>query len=132
MVRLLYPSIRNPKSVQTQSRVLQRKRIGDDISARIVGLGPLPVKAGTFMVLLRSTSRGTAAWSSLSQGTRFAVYITATEAVLGLPVVDFQSASHQMRDQMPVSPQANSEDSKSAIGNLPAVPANDLQGNCSA
>ena len=48
MVRLLYPSIRNPKSVQTQSRALQRKRIGD-ISARIVGLGPLPVKAGTSM-----------------------------------------------------------------------------------
>jgi hypothetical protein len=106
----------------TQSNVLQMKPIGANISARIVGLDPLPVKAGTFMAVLRSTSRGTGAPRSLSEGTGYPLYITATEAVLGLPVVDFQSASHQMRDQMPVSPQANSEDSKSAIGNLPAAP----------
>ena len=55
MVRLLYPSIRNPKSVLFNPACM--KPAGASVSARIVGLDLLPVKPKRPEVFLRFTSR---------------------------------------------------------------------------
>src|SRR5262245_59728790 len=52
----------------------------------------------------------------LSRGPGYVLAIAPTEAVLGLPIADFQSRNPE-RDHMPVSPTARSEGSKSAIDN---------------
>ena len=85
-----------------QSGLLRMKPAGASVSARIVGLESLPVKSGT---------------------ARDVPPLRIDESVLGIANCGLQSMSHQMRDQMPVSPPADSEDSKSAIGNLPAATA---------
>ena len=58
----------------------------------------------------------------VSRSSGHLVFISTDEVVLGSPVADFESRNHTLRDYMPVSQTARSEDSKSVIGNLGAGP----------
>ena len=128
------------------------KLLGANILARIVGLDRLPVKSNYLIGEDPAKWRteipnySTVKYQNVYPDCRRRIGIhepswgaacirtglSSTEAVLGLPVADFQSTSHQMRDPMPVSPPADSKDSKSAIGNLPTAPTNEVEKNLPA